>query len=206
MQALLDQSNHMEAAFHECLSRATYERSQRALITGSMCSLAFDHGSGLRQLLGNDNPSSALALFRCQFEIVVRAAWTAFAANDDWLSRFTAPVETLDEPVPSPSMDKMLIALGNSGPRRLHHLLNELRAAAWKPLHSYVHGGVRPVAETLTGYHHEFLRKTLLNSNGLTAMAGLIQAGQSTDPTLGTQILDIQYRFLSCLPPRGLRK
>ncbi|MGH8077767.1 MAG: DUF6988 family protein, partial [Lysobacter sp.] len=100
----------MDDSLRACLARAPFESSPRVTVAGSMCALALEHGGSLRLLLGNGSPSSALALFRCQFEIVVRATWTASAASEDWLDRFTAPDETL-ESVQPPSMDEMLAAI-----------------------------------------------------------------------------------------------
>lgn len=200
-EKLLDQSELLEEALKECLSPIVFGTSPRPLVTCSMCTLAVEHGSSLRKLIWCEAPSSALALFRCQFEIVVRATWTAFAAEDDWLAKFTAPVHTLDEPVRSPSMDEMLKSIAQKAPRKASDLLNGLKDAAWKPLHSYVHGGVRPIAENLIGYKPEFLRNTILNSNGLTAMAALVMADLVADKTHAMRIVETQYKHLACLPP-----
>ena len=198
---LLEQSDRFEEALKECLSQIVFGTSPRSLITSSMCILALEHGGSLRQLIRHGAPSSALALFRCQFEIVVRATWTTFAAEDDWLCKFTAPIHTLDEPVRSPSMDEMLKSIAQKAPRKANELLNGLKAAAWKPLHSYVHGGVRPIAENLIGYKPEFIRNTILNSNGLTAMAALVMADLVPDKTHARRVVEIQYKYLDCLPP-----
>ncbi|MGH8077768.1 MAG: DUF6988 family protein, partial [Lysobacter sp.] len=94
-------------------------------------------------------------------------------------------------------------AIARSAPRKASHLLSGLKAAVWKPLHSYVHGGLRPIAESLKGDDGEFLRKTVLNSNGLSAMAALVHASLSTDPTKAAEVVSITYAFAHCLPPQS---
>lgn len=202
MQQLLVQSAEMDGDFRALLASAPVDHSTRAVVAASMCSLAFDHGHSLRMLLQASVPSSSLALFRCQFEVVARAVWIAFAAKEEWLIAFTSPVEGLDEPVRSPSMDEMLRAISVHAPRKASDELSLLKAGVWKALHSYVHGGVRPIAESITGYQPAFLKSTVLNSNGLTAMAAMVLAGLAPDRKLLHQVLAIQFAHLECLPSR----
>lgn len=200
MEQLLSRSFEMCESFDAALSSATTQGTTRALVASSLSSLGMEHGHALRVLIACNASSSALALFRCQFEVVTRAGWTWFAAPNDWLSEFTKPVEGLAEPARSPSMDEMLKALEVSAPRKLSSELGRLKSSVWKPLHSYVHGGVRPVAENLIGYAPEFLYKTVLNSNGLTAMAAMVLAGLMTDDTRLMEVVRLQHQYVDCLP------
>lgn len=201
MEKLLSRSFEMCKSFDIALSSARTQGTPRALVASSLGSLRIEHGHALRVLIACKASSSALALFRCQFEVVTRAAWTWFAASDDWLSEFTKPVEGMAEPARSPSMDEMLKALeAGAAPRKLSGELGRLKSSVWKPLHSYVHGGVRPVAENLTGYAPDFLHKTVMNSNGLTAMAAMVLAGLMTDETRLMEMVRIQYQYIDCLP------
>jgi len=203
MEQLLDRSTDMCGSFAVVLSHIPYEVTKRSAIVSSLCSLGLEHGYALRMLIASEAPSSALALFRCQFEVVTRATWTAFAAKEEWVSDFTTPVEGLAEPVKSPSMDEMLKNITASAPPKASRELSLLKDAVWKPLHSYVHGGVRPVAETLTGYESDFLRKTVLNSNGLSAMAAMVLAGLSADTQPLMEIVRLQHEYIDCLPQRA---
>ena len=202
MQQLLVQSDEMCSAFAAVLAGQPLKESRRNAVALSLSSLAMEHGFGLRHLIEAGAPSSALALFRCQFEVTARAAWVAFAAPDAWIGEFTKPVLDLAEPTRSPSMDDMLKDLKRSAPQRLAMELDTLKSAAWKPLHSYVHGGVRPVAESLRGYDEAFLAKTILYSNGLSAMGAMLAAGLLLDEHRMVDILRIQHSNPECLPRR----
>lgn len=200
MEQLLERSAQFDEAIGATFSGEPFKDSKRAAVAASMCSLGFQHGSALRILVEHQAHSSALALFRCQFEIVTRATWTAFAATEDWIEQFTRPHEGVLEPVRSPDMNDMLRGIAEKAPAKAHQMLSELKNAIWKPLHSYVHGGVRPVAENLIGYQSDFLEKTILNSNGLSAMAAMVMAGLMEDEATIFRVLKLHFDFLDCLP------
>jgi hypothetical protein len=80
-------------------------------------------------------------------------------------------------------------------------MLIELKRGAWKPMNSYVHGGVHPVMQFHLGYPPEYATQTVLNANGLSAMAAMVLAIMSGDEAITKGIREIQLAYLDCLPP-----
>lgn len=63
-----------EALFHR-LGNAEFDESFRGEAVFGMCSVAFEHGAGLRTLVANGCMTPALALMRLQYESLTRAMW-----------------------------------------------------------------------------------------------------------------------------------
>lgn len=98
-------------------------------------------------------------------------------------------------------MDDMLAAISRNAPGSVGRMLGELKAGAWKPLNSYVHGGIHPLTQHHRGYSKEYALQTLRNSNGLATMAAMLLAVMSGQPDITAAIRDTQLEHLDCLPP-----
>jgi len=76
----------------------------------------------------------------------------------------------LEEPVLGPPVPAMLSAIATRAPV-IALMLSQLKDGAWEPIHSYVHGGVRPIAHSLVGTTHYQVSAVLRNANGLGLLA-----------------------------------
>ena len=139
--------------------------------------------------------SRAFALVRLQFEAVVRAIWILECAKADWLERFVTPMADgqLEEPVLGPPVPAMLSAIATKAPV-IAGMLSQLKEGAWEPMHSYVHGGVRPIAHSLAGTTHYQVSAVLRNANGLGLLAVNAMTIAFQDPRLGGFVARLSAR------------
>ncbi|WP_419723451.1 DUF6988 family protein [Stutzerimonas stutzeri] len=73
---------------------------------------------------------------------------------------------------------------------------------SWKPLNSFVHGGVHAVNRHSRGFPVPLVRTMVLHSNGLLCMAANLALILSGAPPTG-RLPQIQARFCDCLPPKA---
>ena len=123
-------------------------------------------------------------------------------STDGWVAKNEGLLAagTLNEPQ-APSMDDMLVAISRNAPESVGRMLRELKAGAWKPLNSYVHGGIHPLTQHHRGYSNEYAHQTLQNANGLATMAAMLLAVMSGKPDITALIRETQLEHLDCLPP-----
>jgi hypothetical protein len=80
-------------------------------------------------------------------------------------------------------------------------MLAQLKDGSWEPMHSYVHGGVRSVAQSLAGTTHYQVASVLRNANGLGLIAvNAITRGLQDVRLLGF-VAHLQREYGDCLPP-----
>jgi len=178
-------------------------KSRRALLTVAMCHVSIEHSIGQRLLVVHGMNASAFALVRVHFEASVRAIWLLHAASEEWLEKFSTPLPDgqLAEPVLGPSVDAMLETLAKTAPPFVAAMLRELKVGSWQPMNSYVHGGVRPVAQVLGGYAPYQLASVLRNANGLVLLVANVFVIANGDPAHRGRIATIQRAHQACLPP-----
>lgn len=132
----------------------------------------------------------------------MRSLWIHFAASNEWVTKFAALIESgsLKEPA-APGMDDMLTAIDKTAPESIGRMLRGLKDGAWKPLNSYVHGGVHAVTHQHRGYAVDYAIQTLRNANGLAVMAAMLMAVMSGNSKITGAIRQVQIDHLDCLPP-----
>lgn len=70
----------------------TFDMSSRITASFQACSVSLEHARGLRTLMAEDLPTSAIALMRLQFEALTRSVWLLYAASDAAVEKLTAPL------------------------------------------------------------------------------------------------------------------
>ncbi len=151
MADMLEQCERFEGDLAPLLAYPRRPPSRRALLTLALCDVAVEFWVAQRLLIRAGMHTAALALVRLHFEATVRAIWLHHGASDEWLERFAAPMAPgqLAEPVLGPNVDAMLQTLAKTAPPFLAQTLGAFKAATWQPMNSYVHGGIRPVVQSL---------------------------------------------------------
>lgn len=177
--------------------------SARATVVAGFCSIVRDQVIGQQYLLAVGLDVAAMTLVRPSFESLVRAIWALRGADDYWIQRFlTAPAPDADprsETVLGPPVDSMLATIAKHHPAWVHGSLLALKEATWKPMHSYVHGGIRPVLQSLVGCPEGQQRAIVLNGNGFLMLAtNALQIACGGQPG---RLSAIQAEFGECLPP-----
>jgi hypothetical protein len=174
--------------------------SQRQVICMAYCKAAVVHAISQRVLIENGLHGSALSLIRLHFETVVRAAWVLHGARDDWLEKFSAPVQpgNLSEPQMGPPIPAMLETIEDIAPEAAFELrrFNE----TVKVMHSFVHGGAHLVVHALRGYPAGNLISVLQNRNLLSLMLCNVIVVASQKPELQGDVRGLMERHAGCMP------
>jgi hypothetical protein len=192
----------LQTAAGNGLAQAVRPSKRKEFLVTSIGAVSLEHWGAQRLLLREGLYVTGFALVRLQFEAVVRAIWILECAKADWLERFATPMADgqLEEPVLGPPVPAMLSAIATKAPV-IAGMLSQLKEGAWEPMHSYVHGGVRPIAHSLAGTTHYQVSAVLRNANGLGLLAVNAMTMAFQDPRLGGFVARLQREYGDCLPP-----
>jgi hypothetical protein len=174
--------------------------SPRTRLSRVLALIAFEHGSGLLELTRTAKYTSAIGLLRLQYEALVRSVWLLRCATEAEVQRLSdeARVGTNQQ---LPAVVAMLDALNGVAPDSLVKGLVEFRDSSWKPLSSYVHGGIHAVRWTETGFPRPLLQQALKACDGLLVFTAMHLGVLSGDLTNSLSIVDVATRHSACLPP-----
>jgi hypothetical protein len=184
------------------LDLPTVNASDRVRASKTMCGVSFEHAESAKMLIASGNFTSALGLVRLQYEALVRALWLLYAASDAETSRlmneFSRESDGKSEKLPMQA--DMLHSLEGKAPRDAMTSLVSFKDNSWKPLSSYVHGGIHALHRHSKGYPVVLLRQVLKASNGLSTMAAMVLVILCGEPSQQGKMRAIQERFSACLP------
>ena len=176
-------------------------RSRRGLIATALCGTAFEHGVSQRLLIDAGLTGTAVALCRLQFEALVRAAWTAQCANEEWLDKFTTPVEGPDheEPAAQISIPTMLKHIRSHAPHVATEF--ELLLGTIKAMHSSVHSGSQAVVHALMpSYPSQKLMAVVWNRNLMLLYVANAAVIAAQDPGLVPRMRLLREKHGACMP------
>lgn len=167
-----------------------------------MCSIAFEHAESAKMLIAAGNYTSATALVRLQYEALVRAMWLVYAASEQAVSKLMCEL-TAESAIKANNLTmlgEMLTNLDGKVPKEALDMLLEFKEYSWKPLSSFIHGGIHAINRHSKGYPPPLLFQLLKISNGVSLMAGMLLVMLSGDFKQQGKIPSIQKEFFDCLP------
>jgi hypothetical protein len=199
---LLSRSAALEQSLSECFAFPLYDSSSRLVASNALASLGFAHAQGLKHLVAAGLHTSAAALLRVQYESLVRALWSLYVASDVEADLLISELtnESAERAATIPMLGQMLLAIEKKAPHAPVSQLKEFKQYSWKPLCSFVHGGIHAVSRHSRGFPAPLVEGMIRNSNGLltiTANLALILSGSAP----AGLIPRIQAQFRDCLPP-----
>lgn len=167
-----------------------------------MCSVAFEHAESAKILIASGNFTSAIGLLRLQYEAFIRAMWLWYAATDLSVSKIMSDLthDNAKNADKLPMLGKMLESLEGKAPKVAMDQIYEFKEYSWKPLSSYIHGGIHAIHRHSNGYPLPLLHQSLRASNGVSLMVGMLLVILSGNTSLGGKMQKIQSEFLDCLP------
>lgn len=140
------------------------------------CDLAIEHGIAVKTLLEADLVTSALALFRVQFESVVRAYWLLMvASNDDVLKLQVTSISELFKNNKMPMVSLMIESL--SKVKEIAHIVEhfkQFKFYSMNHLNSIVHSGSHSIIRKQVGLNIKQNNDLMKQSNNLAMMAAQI--------------------------------
>lgn len=203
LNQLLARSAELEATVVGFLDLPLYDDSSRLRAVRSVASLGFEHAQSLKYLTAAGLCTSASALLRVQYEALVRAIWMHHCASDQMVEIMLAELtrETAKQASRIPMLSQMLDEIEAKAPHVPVASLREFKHYSWKPLSSYVHGGIHAVHRHGRGFPIELALMQIRHSNGLLGLAGNLLLIIAGTPAEAGVMGKIYKEFADCLPP-----
>ena len=101
-------------------------------------------------------------------------------------------------------IDAMLNQLDGKAPQEALAMLLEFKEYSWKPLSSFVHGGIHAIHRHGKGYPEGMLLQTLRMSNGISVMVGMLLVILHGSGSQRGKLPRMQIEFADCLPDRKI--
>ena len=199
---LLSRSVELESTLLEFFALSPFNDSERVMASRVMCSIAFEHAESAKVLISTGNLTSATGLVRLQYEALVRAMWLCYAASDIAVSKLTSELtqESANRANKTPMLSEMLEKLQGKAPQEAVDMLLEFKEYSWKPLSSFVHGGIHAIHRHSKGYPLPQLAQMVRISNGVSTMVGMLLVILHGGGEQRGKIPRIQKEFADCLP------
>lgn len=199
---MLEQSWALDADLARLMAALPDPVTSRQAIVRGMATTSHSHYHSQRVLIEVGTTPTVLALVRLHYESVVRSLWYAAGATDDWIERMKLENSKENgEPVLGPPVDSMLNRLAEVLPSHVSASLRVLKEASWKPMNSFVHGGVHAIltglVDAYTPYHWIGVLK---NANGLATMNVQALVISCNDMSSRGLLVALQQRHMRCLP------
>ncbi len=199
---LLARSAVLEDRLTDFFALPLINGTSRLQATKGLASLGFEHAQGLKHLVAAGLYTSAAVLLRIQYESLVRALWVLYVATDSQAELMIAELtqETAKQASRIPMLSEMLASIEEKAPHAPVAHLKEFKHYSWRPLSSFVHGGIHAMNRHGKGFPLELVLMKVRHSNGLLGIAGnllLILAG--VPPEAG-KMASIYAEFPDCFP------
>lgn len=203
---LLSRSAELERSLLGFLVLPPFDDSQRIMVSRVMCSITFEHAESAKMLISAGNLTSATGLVRLQYEALVRAMWLLYAATDTDVLKLTSELtqETANKANKLPMLSEMLEKLQGKSPQEPLDMLREFKEYSWKPLSSFIHGGLHAIHRHSKGYPLPLLEQMVRISNGVSLMVGMLLVILHGGGEQVGKIPRIQREFADCLPDTKL--
>lgn len=199
---LIARSEEFEGDLFGLLEDSSFSRDDKSTAILAMCNIALEHANALRELIRIGLPTSAMSMLRLQYEAVVRSIWVLYAASDNAIAKLVAPLtpETAQAASNSlPAFSAMLKEIEQKGPPGVHRLLSEFKDYSWRPLNSFVHGGIHAVSRHREGYPVGLLAQAMRQSNNLVHMSAMALAFHLNDGRVLMSVVAIHTKYADCL-------
>lgn len=140
------------------------------------CDLSIEHGIAVKALLKTELFTSALALFRIQFESVVRAYWLLMlASNQEVLNIQISTIDDLFKNKKLPMVSEMIEKLAHV--KEIEHIAEQFKAFKFyslNHLNSIVHTGGHSFIRNSVGLDQSQYFTVVKQTNNFTTMAAQI--------------------------------
>ena len=132
----------------------------------------------------------------------VQRLWLFYAASDTAVSKLTSDLtqETADRANRLPMLSEMLEKLQGKAPKEPVDMLLEFKQYSWKPLSSFIHGGIHAIHRHSKGYPLPLLEQMVRISNGVSVMVGMLLVILHGGGEQRGKMPRIQKEFADCLP------
>ena len=197
---LLHQSDELATELSVLMELPPYDNSPRITSSRTLCGVSFEHSESVRILISTGNFTSSLGVLRMQYEALVKAVWALYAASENSISKLQTSLDADNAKWADriPLLGELLVELEGKAPVQALGPLKEFKEYSWKPLSSYIHGGVHAISRHGNGYPIGLLTQAVRSSNSLQVMTGMMLVILSGDTKQQGSISKIQQKFANC--------
>lgn len=201
LKHLLRRSIELEQHLLRFMQLNPEDQTDRTTSSRIMCGVGFEHAESVKILIASGNFTSATSLLRLQYEALVRAMWLQYAASDVVTARLMGEFthEKAKKADRLSMMTQMLQELESVAPTDAMRLLLEFKEHSWKPLSSYVHGGIHVLHRHSKGYPASLIQQTVRSSNSVSAMLAMHLARISRAKKPQLLVPRLERDFADCL-------
>ena len=181
------------------------ENSPRFKAVDSLTLISIEHAASLRFLIAKANCcTSSFALFRLQYEALVKALWSFYMATDEHLDLIVGDLSTerADENGKKlPPISKMLKQLEEANTPAHETILQliQFKDTSWNALNSFVHSGLHAVKRNMNGYPKELIFSVVRQSNNLMYIAAYLLAILSGSEEALEHVSLTRKTFIDCM-------
>jgi hypothetical protein len=184
------------------------------LPAASAATVSLEHAGSVRLLFAAGAPHSACALFRVQYEALLRAAWLLYAAPEAAAVKLDAPLQAGSQQAArnvagARTMLEQLQKAMEANPALIGLVqpLVAIREASWDAMNSFVHAGLHPLARKREGFPRELAANVVRQSNAIQHMAARLLA-RLPDDGIGSVVREVDSAWMQhkeCLPVASTR-
>ncbi len=205
---ILSRSAELHNAAVTGMSRATPADHPRTIRAYQCALMSVEHAAGAVALLTMGMPNAAMALFRPQFETLIRGVWLLEAADEKWVQQYHEPLsaESARAADKAPGLQVMfdeLLKLDDPRVKGIVGHLDEYRQQSLRALNSFTHGGMHPMSRSGNGYPMGLIDNVVRCANGLVTYAAQMAALVSTDAQANmVPVRALHADFADCMPAK----
>jgi hypothetical protein len=185
----------------ESFNQNALPNNAKSALIADTFEIVLEHSIAINLLISQTLITTALAVFRLQYDALVREVWLLYAASDLEIEKLSVPLSS--ESAQSinnwiPSTNEMLKQLELKAPAGLYRLLDEFKNYSSKALNSFVHTGIHAIARKKEGFYSGMVILVLKQSNNLVNMAALALSGQYGNEVLINYVLNLHKKHPDC--------
>lgn len=203
---ILTRSAELHNAAVTCMGSAAPMDHPRTISAYQCALMSVEHAAGAVALLTIGMPNAAMALFRPQFETLIRGVWLLEAAGEKWVRQYHEPLteESARAADKAPSLKVMFdefLKLEDPRVKGIVAHLDEYREQSLRAMNSFTHGGMHPMSRSGTGYPLGLIDNVVRCANGLVSYAAQMAALVSTDAQANMDPVRVLRKdFQDCMP------
>ena len=206
LKGLLYASHHLEGQLiFPITNTPIYENTPRYTAVDALALISIEHSASLRFLIAHAKcNTSAFALFRLQYEALVKSLWAFYVASDEQLDLIVGELseeraERNNKELPPISKMLQQLQAKNTPAHSAVQQLIEFKDISWKALNSYVHSGLHAVKRSMHGYPPELIFPIIRQSNNLMCLAAYTLAVITGNKLVIDGVSTTRKKFKDCL-------
>jgi len=202
IEALIKSTEIFKSDLIENFNHYSLPENPKSKLITSAFDIVLEHSNAISLLISNSLITTALAVFRLQYDALVRQVWLLYVASDLEIAKLSLPLtkesaQSVNNWIPS--TNEMLKQLELKAPATLYKTLSDFKLYSSQALNSFVHTGIHAIARKKEGFYSGMVISVLRQSNNLFQMASLALSIDSGNEVLMMDLVNTTKKFPDCL-------